>query len=605
MKLFTKLFLAFVFLNSTCFASSSPWQNHEISGVKTSLIGSYYEKNGHKNVILGVEFNLKEGWKIYGSGSDGIGSPPVFDFKNSENYNYHNVVFPPAHTGSESIGTENITYQYYTDKVIIPIIVELKDQKSIIKIDMAMDFAICKDICVPVSQNFSLELSDNPDTISLKKIEKYFGSNLLDRETSANFEDIDMSLGLEKKEIGISSFIFKLLLAIIGGLILNIMPCVLPVLSIKLMSIIKHSGSSPSKIKQSFVASIIGILFCFIILALITYSIKAVGSNLGWGFQFQNPYFIIFLIVILTLFTAELMGFFELTYSQFLATILNKKISQKTANDNIFAPNFLSGVLAVLLATPCSAPFLGSAISFALTQNFITILLVFIFIGIGFSLPYFILILFPNSLKYLPKPGSWMQKTKQVFAGFLFATAIWLTYVLCNIIGYLPGILTGIFALILFFSFKISKKTIRNLSIIIAVIFSFTIPIEFHQWESKKKHELNSLWQTFDQSLLINQIAQGKVILVDVTADWCLTCKFNKIMVLNSPEINSLLKSGEIIGLRADITKPDDEVMKYMAKYDRYAIPFNIVYGPNAQNGILMSELLNKNEILEAIKKAK
>ncbi|MFM8186104.1 MAG: protein-disulfide reductase DsbD family protein, partial [Alphaproteobacteria bacterium] len=345
--------------------------------------------------------------------------------------------------------------------------------------------------------------------------------------------------------------------------------------------------------------------FCFIILALITYSIKSVGSNLGWGFQFQNPYFIIFLIIVLTLFTAELIGFFDLTYSQFLATILNKKITQKTSEKNIFVPNFLSGVLAVLLATPCSAPFLGSAISFALTQNFITILTIFFFIGVGFSLPYILLILFPNAIKYLPKPGSWMQKTKQILAGFLFATAVWLTYVLCNIIGYFPGIVTGILALILFFSFKIKQKLIKNILLLFVIFLSFILPIEFHEWESQKKQELNSLWKTFDETLLSNQIAQGKVVLVDVTADWYLTCKFNKILVLNSPEINSLLKSGEIIGFRADITKPDDEVMKYMAKYDRYAIPFNIVYGPNAQNGILVSELLNKNEILEAINKAK
>ena len=129
--------------------------------------------------------------------------------------------------------------------------------------------------------------------------------------------------------------------------------------------------------------------------------------------------------------------------------------------------------------------------------------------------------------------------------------------------------------------------------------------MNFTNGKFKKKQEFNSLWNTFDESLLSSQVAKGKVILVDVTADWCITCKFNKIMILNSEEINTLLKSGEIIGFRADITKPDDEVMKFMAKYDRYAIPFNIVYGPNAQNGILMSELLNKKEILEAIKKAK
>ncbi|MFM6972254.1 MAG: protein-disulfide reductase DsbD family protein, partial [Alphaproteobacteria bacterium] len=475
-------------------------------------------------------------------------------FNNTVNYNFHNVVFPDAKIGNEEIGTEKIQYSYYTDHVIIPIIVELKDQNSAFHADMILNFAVCKDVCVPVSQNFSLDLSENIDKSSLLKIEKYFGSKLT--ESNENFEDVDMSLNVEK-ENNLTSFFVKIILAVIGGVILNIMPCVLPVLSIKLMSLIKHSGASKEKIKKGFFATIFGIEFCFIILALITYSIKSVGSNLGWGFQFQNPYFIIFLIIVLTLFTAELIGFFDLTYSQFLATILNKKITQKTSEKNIFVPNFLSGVLAVLLATPCSAPFLGSAISFALTQNFITILTIFFFIGVGFSLPYILLILFPNAIKYLPKPGSWMQKTKQILAGFLFATAVWLTYVLCNIIGYFPGIVTGILALILFFSFKIKQKLIKNILLLFVIFLSFILPIEFHEWESQKKQELNSLWKTFDETLLSNQIAQGKVVLVDVTADWCLTCKFNKILVLNSPEINSLLKSGEIIGFRADITKPD------------------------------------------------
>ena len=604
MKLLAKIFFAFTLYISNSYASSSPWQAHEISGVKTSLIGSYFVKNGHRNVILGIEFKINDGWKIYGNDSNGIGSPPTFNFSNSQNYDFHNVIFPPSKTGTEEIGQEKINYNYYSDDVIIPVIVELKDQNLDFKVVMDLNFAVCKDVCVPVSQNFSLDLANKIDNTSLGKIEKYFGSKLVESNLNLNFEDVDMSLNINK-ENNISDLFVKIILAVIGGFILNIMPCVLPVLSIKLMTIIKQSGASQEKIKKGFIATIIGIAFCFIILALVTYSLKAVGSNLGWGFQFQNPYFIIFLIIILILFTAELVGFFELTYSQFLATILNKKISQQTSQNNIFVPNFLSGILAVLLATPCSAPFLGSAISFALTQNFISILTIFFFIGVGFSMPYILLILFPNCLKYFPKPGTWMQKTKQILAGFLFATSVWLTYVLCNIIGYFPGIVTGILALILFFSFKIKEKFIKNILILFLIITSFVLPIEFYEWEVQKKQEFNSLWNTFDESLLSSQVAKGKVILVDVTADWCITCKFNKIMILNSEEINTLLKSGEIIGFRADITKPDDEVMKFMAKYDRYAIPFNIVYGPNAQNGILMSELLNKKEILEAIKKAK
>jgi suppressor for copper-sensitivity B len=311
------------------------------------------------------------------------------------------------------------------------------------------------------------------------------------------------------------------------------------------------------------------------------------------------------LITILAFFIAELLGIFEITFSHFLATILDKKISEKEMEKSIFIPNFLSGVLAVLLATPCSAPFLGSAISFALTQDFLTILLIFTFIGVGFSAPYIILIASPKLINLLPKPGKWMVKIKHLMAGFLFATAVWLSFVLSNTIGLLPALLVAIFSILIFCSLKIKTKMVKIIFIIILIVLSFTLPFDFHEREIKVKSEQNSYWQVFDESILQNLVSENKIIIVDVTADWCLTCKFNKILVLNDKEIVKKLKSGEIIGLRADITQPDSDAMKFLAKHNRYAIPFNAVYGPNAKNGLLASEFLNKRQLLELIEKAR
>ena len=268
-------------------------------------------------------------------------------------------------------------------------------------------------------------------------------------------------------------------------------------------------------------------------------------------------------------------------------------------------PNFLSGILAVLLATPCSAPFLGSAISFALTQDFLTILLIFIFIGVGFSAPYIILIASPQLINLLPKPGKWMIKIKHLMAGFLFATAVWLSFVLSNTIGLLPALLVAIFSVLIFYSLKIKTKMVKIIFITILIILSFTLPFDFHDREAKVKSEQNSYWQVFDESILQNLISENKIIIVDVTADWCLTCKFNKILVLNDKELVKKLKSGEVIGLRANITQPDSDVMKFLAKHNRYAIPFNAVYGPNAKNGLLASEFLNKKQLLDLIEKAR
>jgi len=608
MQIFIKILFLLILTLQNSFGASSSLQNHELSGAKTSLIASHIEQNGVKKLVAGVEFQLQEGWKIYGNDNSGMGMPPEFNFSGSQNYKNHDTFFPQALEGIEKIGNEEIKYKYYKNSIIFPIFIDKIDQNQATKLNLKLAFALCKDVCVPVNQEFSVDVDQNIDNNVINKIEKFYGQNLIEKNfnSSENFSTIDMSFGdAIKIKKNTNKIYLMLLLAIFGGLILNIMPCVLPVISIKLISVLKHSGAPIAKIRFSFFATIIGILTCFVILAFFSFAIQSAGSSLGWGFQFQNPFFLIFLILILVFFIAELLGIFEISFSQFLSTILNNKISEKEAQKNIFIPNFLSGILAVLLATPCSAPFLGSAISFALTQDFLTILLIFLFIGIGFSSPYLILIISPHLINFLPKPGKWMIKIKHLMAGFLSATAVWLLFVLSNIIGIFPTFLVAIFSILIFLSLKIKTQIVKIIFIIITIILSFTLPFDFHERQVKIKSEQNSYWHIFDESILQNLISENKVIIVDVTADWCLTCKFNKILVLNDNDIIKKLKNGEVIGLRADITKPDPDVMKFLAKHNRYAIPFNAVYGPNARNGILASEFLNKKQLLDLIEKAK
>jgi suppressor for copper-sensitivity B len=393
-------------------------------------------------------------------------------------------------------------------------------------------------------------------------------------------------------------------LAIFGGAILNIMPCVLPVLSIKLISVIRHSESEISHIRFSFLSTIIGILSCFVVFALCASIIKLTGNSLGWGLQFQNPYFLIFLIVILIIFVGNLLGVFEINFDRFLATTLNKKISNEEEKKNIFLPNFLSGILAVLLATPCSAPFLGAAISFALVQSFFVIFLIFFFIGIGFSLPYFILIFAPKLVYILPRPGNWMIQIKQLMAGLLAATVIWLIYVLSHNIGALPAFLAGIIAVAILACFKIKMEFLKFLAIATLVISSFLLPMKLQKQQKISKDSYESFWIEFDEAKLHQLIIEGKTVVVDITADWCLSCKFNKIRVLQNKEVIAKLNGGDIIAMRGDITKPNEEIINFLHKNNRFAIPFNAVYGPKAPDGLLASELLTKKELFELIEKA-
>jgi suppressor for copper-sensitivity B len=593
-KIFTLIFAVFFLHFEAAFSASSDWHETKSNGAKARLIASFYkDASGTKKLIAGIHFKLGDGWKIYGNDAGGIGMPPSLDFSTSKNFAKDNIIWPKAEAGEEKIGDETIKFAFYKNEVVLPIEVELQDLSQATELTVKLDYGLCKDVCIPVSENFTLKVSDEIDQESLAEIQKF-----LEKEITATKEVVTQT---KPKAKPMFTLLYAILLAIFGGAILNIMPCVLPVLSIKLISVIKHSEAPIAGIRFAFLATICGILSCFFAFAILATIIKFTGNSLGWGLQFQNPYFLISLIVILVLFLGNLLGFFEINFNQFLSTILNKKITEGEDKKNIFIPNFLSGVLAVMLATPCSAPFLGSAISFALTQNFVVIFLIFLFIGFGFSLPYIILIVSPKLVYLLPKPGNWMVQIKQMLAGLLAATIIWLVYVLSHIIGSFPAFLAGALAITLLAAIKIKSEFLKYTTIAIIAACTLALPSNLQHRQQMQEE----FWNNFNEAEIYQHVARGEVVVVDITADWCLSCKFNKIRVLQNKEVVEKLKGGTIIAMRGDITKPNEEIMNYLHKNNRFAIPFNAVYGPHAQQGLLASELLTKKELFELIEKAK
>lgn len=608
-KFFTKkilnvIFFLLILLTSSqkSFAERTSWQKTQNNAVESALLISPYQINNEKNLIAGIHFKIKEGWKIYGEDSQSIGLPPSITISEFDDYVSHNIVWPKAELAEERIGKEVIKYNYYKNEVIIPFEINSKNINIHNKLKVKLSYAYCKDVCIPADQEFSLNFSDQIDNETIYKIQEYYPGSLYIDDNINNSSNNNQ----QQSNINNNEYLFIIIVSgIIGGFILNIMPCVLPVLSIKLMSIINYSIFSTRKIKLASFATFLGIMSCFLVLGIIVAILKKTADGFGWGLQFQNPYFLIFLVIILTFFIAELFDIVTINYNQVIATMLNEKIAIGEKKKYIFIPNFLSGILAVLLATPCSAPFLGSAISFALTQGSINSFMIFLAIGFGFGLPYIILIIYPDIVKKLPKAGIWMYRIKNVMALLLIATIIWLIYILSKNIGSMPSLVIA-FASITILAVLCLKGIIKKITIIVCLIFLiFTIPFNYREEQAYKRSEFDSLWAQFEESKIEKLVDKNLVVLVDVTADWCITCKFNKTFVLENEKIIDKLKKREIIGLRADITKPNKEIMDYMKKYNRYAIPFNIVYGPNAREGILISELLTKKELLKAITKAK
>ena len=390
-----------------------------------------------------------------------------------------------------------------------------------------------------------------------------------------------------------------ILAALMGGLILNFMPCVLPVLVLKINRIISIEDKNIYNMRFNFLLTILGIISSFILVAFITVFIKNITGQVGWGIQFQQPIFLLFLIFILIIFSLNLFGKIQFNLPNKFNTNINKYLGKKS---NGVA--FFEGALATLLATPCSAPFLGTAVSFALSSNFYITLLIFMFLGIGMSLPYFIFICFPSLVNFLPKPRKWMNYLRYILGLGLLLTAVWLSYVCVSIIGL--SIFSYFISSLVVFLLIIYRLYLRKIYLfLIIIILSGNIYIssntgfldyDFSYSEQKE-------WLKFDNQELQELINQGNTVFVDITADWCITCKVNKILVLNSKEFKNLMKSNKIILMKGDWTRPNDEINKFLQKANRYGIPFNALYHTSLSNGLVYSEILSLKEINESLLK--
>lgn len=383
--------------------------------------------------------------------------------------------------------------------------------------------------------------------------------------------------------------------AFLGGLILNLMPCVLPVLSIKLLSVLRHGGGPGSAARASFLATSAGIVVSFAALAGAAIGLKAAGIAVGWGIQFQEPAFIIFMAMVCTLFAANLWGLFEVPMPAAIGRL-----------GTGHAGSFATGFFATLLATPCSAPFVGTAVAFALSQGSAETMAIFLAMGLGLAAPYLAVAIRPQMVTALPKPGRWMIWVRAVLGLALAGTAVWLGTILWSLAGAPATIGLGVLAAALLLWLALPAAALRLPVAAALVLAGLAVPSVLSlsgrqgpapgEWQS-------TVWRPFSQAYLADLVASGRTVMVDVTADWCITCKANKAAVLDRGEVARLL-GAEVTALQADWTRPDPSIQAYLASFGRYGIPFNAVYGPGAPEGIPLPEILTESAVLAAVEKA-
>ena len=356
-----------------------------------------------------------------------------------------------------------------------------------------------------------------------------------------------------KISIGFEIFI----IALIGGFVLNFMPCVLPVLSLKMIQLVNLRTENKVIFRKKISFNILGILTSFLLLAFGTYIGKSAGELVGWCVQFQNPSFLIFMILLTAFFGLNLLGLFNFFLPPKILNILSYR-------GEGFVGDFITGITLTLLATPCTAPLVGTAVGFALSGGIFEIFSILLIMGLGLSLPLILIMLFPKIISIIPKPGNWLVTFKKIMSIFLLLTSLWLINLLI----------------------KLQTKIQTNLN-------NYS-NLEIVNWDINKNISLP------------NQLAtKGEIVFVDITADWCITCQVNKALVLETKQVSEIFKRNNVKVLVLDWTKPNKNIKKFLTKKQRYGIPYNEIYGPLLLNGKILSELLTIREIQKYIKIAK
>lgn len=418
-------------------------------------------------------------------------------------------------------------------------------------------------------------------------------------EQTWNYVELDrvesIAVAPEPKAANIPKFLPLLLLAYLGGLILNLMPCVFPVIGLKIMGFVEQAGQDSKKIMLHGLIFTAGVLVSFWVLSGLLLILRSGGQQLGWGFQLQEPWFNYALILLLLTFALSLNGVFEFGMS---AIGIGNKLTHKSG----VSGSFFSGVLVTVVATPCSAPFLAPALGAALALDPFQSLLVFSTIAIGLSTPYLLLSLFPSVLKSMPKPGAWMETFKQFMAFPLYATVAYLIWALSgqidesNQFNLLLSLVLVAMALWIFgrWGTLARSKSTRYSAVVVTLLLIVVSIVIGHPREKK------NLWEPWSPELVEKYVAEGKTVYVDFTARWCATCQLNKRLIFSSKKVNEIFKSKKVVALKADWTNRDERITRRLRELGKAAVPVNLIYKNGKNEPIILPEILTPKIVIDA-----
>ncbi len=439
--------------------------------------------------------------------------------------------------------------------------------------------------------SFTLEIEASKAKLNLDKFE-----GVIETLNSDDKSYYEVSFPLQNKVKGDNQNIALLLLfAFIGGLILNIMPCVFPILSIKILRFVEYGENSSSQTFKFGLFYSLGVILSFLLIAFTLLALKSSGEVIGWGFQLQYP-----LVIAILFYLFVALGFMFMSDLVFGSKLGQLSVAAQVKNESL--ESFLTGILAVVVASPCTAPFMGSAIGFALLQPSLNSIFIFLSLGIGFALPYLILSIKPTLLSFLPKPGAWMETFKQFMAFPMWASALWLLWVLSGQVDPNTVILVLIGGLSISLALWLVEKNTSEILLLkwlvraaVLAIFAASIwilPTSYSIETSQNEQDI-----TYSEELLTEYRDANELIFLNFTADWCITCKVNESVALNSEEVKALIRQKNIRYLEADWTRKNEAIARKLEEFGRSGVPLYLLY-PSTGEPIILPEILTEDILL-------
>jgi thiol:disulfide interchange protein len=477
--------------------------------------------------------------------------------------------------------------QGYAGVALLPVALSIDKgfKEPVLRIKAKATWLACEKVCIPGSASFALELPLSSGGGAVQASNKS-----IENQKQAE----PMSLGR------------LALFAFLGGLLLNLMPCVLPVLSLKMLSLVRQALG---------LAYSLGVLASFWALAAVVLLLKAAGNSVGWGFQMQDPRYVALMSALMAAFAVNLFGAFEFSLPGQAGSGMAKAASREG-----LAGAFISGIFATALATPCTAPFLGAAAGFAFSQGPQVLLLSFTATGLGLALPFALVAFLPGLRSLLPKPGNWMLVFKQAMGFLLLAFMPWLWWVLGRQVGLQAALTAASYSLLIAFVLWLMGHAAGPLASWgrAFLAWSLALSIAVIAWHygvspalkaplagaSGSSSPMEAGWVAYDSAQLQQLRRQNRLVFVDATADWCWTCKVNERTVLQRQELKQAFTAAGVVLMKADWTRSDKAVTDWLRSFDRAGVPFYAIYPGEAQP-ITLPEVLTLSMVMNAIDQAK